>query len=264
MFDQTDDQEKAVQLRWITYGFAASGLGLALLVVDSTLEMGFILSFAPQIRKILVSPVWAIMVGGPISFLTFIGSYLLWSSTKSRSWRQFSTLLLLMNSVHIGLWIADHHSQIGLPDQKFDHHWLRTQISQILNWMEFLLWIKLVEIHTDNVIYKYQQNSDLRPRFGLSWIGLLASIAIATGLTDWSSGWPLVRVRWLNPLDSLMLATLSTMLTLFASFQIMIYLMKSARLAYFCQSIALPEAEAPFQWFQEDWDDDPWNQIRRN
>ena len=76
--DQTDDQKQAVQFRWITFGFLASGLGLALLLVESTLELAYILSFAPQIRKLLLHPVWVIISSGAITTLTFIGSYLLW------------------------------------------------------------------------------------------------------------------------------------------------------------------------------------------
>ena len=94
--------------------------------------------------------------------------------------------------------------------------------------------------------------------FGLSWSGLIFSIAIAVGLTDWPAGWPLARIRWLSPLDSLMLATASTMLTASASLQLTIYLFKSSRISYLCDHLTRPAPNQSDDWYQDQWDDNPW------
>ena len=90
MKDQFDDLTGAVQWRWITLGFLSSGLGLALLVADSALEIGYILSFDAQIRKLLVHPAWRLGVGGGITALTFFGSWLLWRRLPGAGWQAAS------------------------------------------------------------------------------------------------------------------------------------------------------------------------------
>ncbi len=258
MIDRTDDQVQAVQFRWITCGFLTSGLGIALLLLDSTLELAYILSFIPQIRKLLVNPVWVFMSGSFITTLTFIGSYLLWRRWNHPVWIRNSTLLLVMNTVHLGLWLAENHHQLGLPDQDFDHEWLRIQLSQILNWSEFVVWINLIRIFHRQHTARLIPERFTQTHFGLSWSGLIFSIAIAIGLTDWPAGWPLARIRWLSPLDSLMLATASTMLTASASLQITIYLFKSSRISYLCDHLTRPAPNQSDDWYQDQWDDNPW------
>lgn len=262
MFDQVETELERVQFRWLTYGYAMSALGLGILAMDSLLELGFILSFAPGLRKLLVHPVWTIGASSAITALTFLGSYALWLRLPTASWRRYSTLLLLMNSIHVAFWMMDHHSRLGLPDQNFEHGWLRIQISQILNWLEFLCWIRLIQTwnHHD---FRYTQATDMEVRFsvysGYAWFGLIVSFGIAALLTDWEKGWPLGRVQWLSPLDSMMLATFSTMLTLATSFQIMIYCLKatfaSERIR---KSVAKTNHSDLTQWYQDDWVDDPW------
>lgn len=265
--DQIDDQTEAVQFRWITLGFLTSGLGLALLVADSSLEIGFILSFAGQLRKLLLHPVWRLGVGGGTTALTFAGSYMLWRRVPGQAWAFYSTLLLLMNVVHVGFWLADHHGEIGLPDQQFEHAWLRLQVSQIFNWTEFIAWIGLLRIF-NGLDFGHEQGDvaqlvhlRTRPYPGFAWLGLCVSVGIALLLTDWRA-WPLDRVAWLGPLESMMLATASTMMTLTASFQIMLYSIRSAILANFVFRLTRKNTNDEIQWFQDSWNDDPWGTGR--
>lgn len=266
MIDQIDDQTGAVQFRWITLGFLSSCLGLALLVADSSLEIGYILSFDAQIRKILVHPAWRLGVGGLITALTFLGSYLLWRKLPDQGWLFYSTLLMLMNLGHVAFWLLEHHAELGLPDQQFEHRWLRLQASQILNWTEFIAWIGLLRIfNTEDfqVADDQVQAWRIRPYPGFAWLGLLVTLGIAGLLTDWQGGWPLGRVPWLRPLESMMLATASTMLTLTASFQIMVYSYRAARMSHRLHMLMPDPRTDPTQlWYQDTWEDDPWRTGR--
>ena len=275
MNDQFENQHQAVQLQWISLGFALSASGLVLLALDSMLELGFILSFAPGLRKLLVHPVWAVGLSSCITSTTFIGSYALWRRLPTTSWTRASTLLLIMNSTHVALWLAVHHSQLGLPDQNFEHDWFRLQISQILNWSEFLAWMQLIKIwnqyefsiHADtnsksNLMTTTNSPTLSQPYPGYCWLGLIVSVIIAASLTDWKAGWPLMRVGWLMPLDSLMLATVSTMLTLVASMQVCTRCYKAAKATFSLHRQNLMDHEQTgSQWYQDQWTDDPWGQL---
>jgi hypothetical protein len=266
MKDQFDDLTGAVQWRWITLGFLTSSLGLALLFADSVLEIGYILSFDAQIRKLLVHPAWRLGVGGAITALTFLGSWLLWRRLPDEGWLASSTMLVLMNITHVGLWLLDHHGELGLPDQRFEQRWLRLQLSQVLNWTEFIAWVGLLRVFNsrafdgpaDAVVEAWRT----RPYPGFAWLGLAVSLGIAALLTDWAGGWPLERVAWLTPLGSMMLATASSMLTLTASFQIMLYCYRSARLSHRLWMTQPPPGEDGHNWYQDTWDDDPWGNRR--
>ena len=88
---------------------------------------------------------------------------------------------------------------------------------------------------------------------------------IAAGLTDWKAGWPLMRVGWLMPLDSLMLATVSTMLTLVASAQVSVRCFKAAKSSLYWfnhNRSVLQQTGSP--WYQDQWTDDPWGLSGEN
>lgn len=241
-------------------GFGLSAAGLGLLCADNLLELGYILSFAPELRKLLLNPVWRLGVGGTITGVTFLASYLLWLRFDSSAWRRYSTLLLLGNGLHVAFWLAANHAELGMPEQNLRHSWLRLQISQILNWVEFACWIALIrESNRLSRLFDSAGIAELRfPSFsGLVVLGSAATLGIAGLLTDWST-WPLRRVVWLGPLDSLMLATASTMLMLAASLQIATASFRAARLLRGVSSLTA-EAENDFApWTIDHFDEDPW------
>ncbi len=262
--DKIENRSESVQFRWITVGFGLSAVGLALLCLDNALELGFILSFAPGLRKLLVHPVWSVGVSSGITMLTFLGSYALWRKLPGLVWTRYSTLLLLMNIIHVVFWLMDHHTQIGLPNQQFEHAWLRLQASQIFNWLEFLAWLWLIR-----AFFQYlRQNDPDAASYGLfgiytgyAWFGMMVSLGIALGLTDWNHGWPLERVRWLGRMDSLMLATVTTMLGLAASFQMTLYCLRCTAIARKSGAIFKHASQSQkIHWYQDDWQDDPWGQ----
>lgn len=241
-------------------GFGLSAIGLGLLSADTLLEFGYILSFAPELRKLLLNPVWRLGVGGAITGLTFVASYVLWLRFDSPLWRRYSTLLLLGNSLHVALWFASNHAELGMPDQQLRHSWLRLQISQVLNWGEFACWIAL--FRELNRLSSSTESAEIAAlRFasfpGLAALGTASSIGIFGLLTDWSV-WPLMRVVWLGPLDSLMLATASTMLMLAACLQMVTSSMRAARLA---RAVAFESPAGPpggIVWTIDHFDEDPW------
>lgn len=262
--DRIENRAENVQFRWITVGFGLSAMGLALLFLDNALELAFILSFEAVIRKLLVHPVWSVGVSGSITGLTFLGSYALWRRLPGEKWMKFSTLLLIMNIIHVVFWVMDHHSQLGLPNQQFEHGWLRLQASQIFNWLEYLAWLGLIRIFFE-FLKIHQTEANKPPYFGIysgyAWFGLFVSISIAMGLTDWQRGWPLERVRWLGRMDSLMLATVTTILGLAASFQIGLYCLRATTIAHKAGKIYNRNRQnQKIQWYQDDWQEDPWGQ----
>ena len=94
---------------------------------------------------------------------------------------------------------------------------------------------------------------------------MMVSIGIAIGLTDWQRGWPLQRVGWLGRMDSLMLATVTTMLSLAASFQLSLYCLRSMLITYWFQPAFRKMAiDAEIKWYQDDWQQDPWDQKYRD
>lgn len=241
-------------------GFGLSAIGLGLLCADTMLEFGYILSFAPELRKLLLNPVWRLGVGGAITGLTFLASYVLWLRFDSPAWRRYSTLLLLGNGLHVALWFASNHAELGMPDQQLRHSWLRLQISQVANWAEFACWIALFrELNRFSRSTESASLAELRfASFpGLVALGTVSSIGIFGLLTDWAV-WPLERVVWLGALDSLMLATASTMLMLAASLQMATSSMRAARLA---RAAALESPAGPpggIVWTIDQFDEDPW------
>lgn len=262
MYEQSENQQGTVQFRWITVGFALSAGGLLLLSLDSTLELAFILSFAPGLRKLLVHPVWQLGNSSLITLITFLGSYALWRRMPTMAWSRASTLLMMMNAAHVGLWLMDHHMQIGLPDQHFEHEWLRLQVSQIFNWLEFLAWVRLLNLWNESLKNASPEDSATKAGAtypGWCWFGLLTSIAIAVGLTDWRGGWPLERIGRLNPMDSLMLVTVTTMLTTAACYHLTFACIKAtitARHRLRTEGGQFRNYDAG--WYQDEWDDDPW------
>lgn len=259
MFDPIQERQNLVNSRPMTWGFGLSAIGLALLSVDSGLELAFILSFAPELRKLLVHPVWYLGVGGTITMLTFLGAYLIWLRIPTSAWARASTLLMIMNLGHVVLWLVEHHPELGLPDQRMQHRWLRVQVSQVMNWTEFLCWIVLFR----ELVKEARASADVelvdrsfRVYPGFVWLGTVVAVAVAAGLTDWSAGWPLRRVV-LKPLDSLMLATLTTMLTFAASLQMTVLCVRASYLAG-AMSRRRTDAAESMQWTHDEWDDDPW------
>jgi hypothetical protein len=259
MIDPYLERQDSLHSRRSTWGFGLSSLGLALLCFDSGLELGYILSFAPELRKLLLHPIWRLGIGGLITALTCLGSYLLWMRGDSRAWARASTLLLLMNLGHVAFWLIENHAELGLPDQRIAHRWMRLQASQIMNWAEFLCWISLLRDlnrHTD--VSGNEAVARFRVYSGFALLGSFVALAVGIGLTDWSAGWPLRRVVWLGPLDSLMLATLTTMLTFAASLQLSLHCLQGARLSALVardQAASRPDDQ---NWTQDHWDDDPW------
>jgi hypothetical protein len=241
-------------------GFGLSAVGLVVLCADTSLELGYILSFAPELRKLLLNPIWRLGVGGAVTGLTFASSYLIWLRLDTTKWARCSTLLLLMNAAHVLLWLMENHGELGMPNQKFAHSWGRHQISQIMNWAEFACWIALIrQLKQHAGQRRFSSNVDRlsTPFPGFVALGFVVSIMIAIGLTDWSA-WPLERVVWLGPLDSLMLATATTMLMLAASLQMTMACFRAAR---FCRSLADEAAGqelAEPAWTIDRFDEDPW------
>jgi len=88
-------------------------------------------------------------------------------------------------------------------------------------------------------------------------LGTVSSIGIFGLLTDWST-WPLMRVVWLGPLDSLMLATASTMLMLAASLQFATASLRCARLSWFLASTVSNDNPEELPWTIDRFDEDPW------
>ncbi|MBI1325075.1 hypothetical protein GC170_18070 [bacterium] len=254
------ERPRSKAFRRSAIGFGLSAIGLGALCADNILELGYILSFAPQLRKLLLNPVWRLGVGGAITWLTFFGSYMLWLRFETPKWARASTLLLIMNATHVAFWVAAHHTELGLQDLQIEHSWLRHQISQIMNWAEFACWIALGR-ELNRISLEFETPEVDQRRFlaysGFVVLGMVVAILVGGILTDWSA-WPLERVVWLSPMDSLMLATATTMIMLAACMQMTLACWRGMSL---CRVIAAHAAELdpPRQhWTIDHFDEDPW------
>ncbi len=242
-------------------GFGLSAIGLGALCADNVLELGYILSFAPELRKLLLNPFWRLGVGGAITGLTFLGSYLLWLRFDTSRWARASTLLAIMNATHVAFWFVANHAELGFPQQQIEHSWLRHQISQIMNWAEFACWIALIR-ELNRIAGEYDAPEVDQRRFatypGFVALGMIVAVAVGGSLTDWSV-WPLERVVWLSPMDSLMLATATTMIMLAACLQMTLACWRSASLSQALAIIAAEhdEPDTP-AWTVDRFDEDPW------
>lgn len=256
------ERPRSKAYRRTAIGFGLSAIGLGALCVDNVLELGYILSFAPELRKLLLNPFWRLGVGGAITGLTFLGSYLLWLRFDTSTWARASTLSLIMNGTHVAFWFVANHAELGIPAQNIEHAWLRQQISQIMNWPELACWIVL--IRELNRIAKVYDSPDVEhARFaaypGFVVLGMIVAVLIAGVLTDWTV-WPLERVVWLSPMDSLMLATATTMIMLAACLQMTLACWRSARLSRILAKHAAENEQDPAEhaWTVDHFDEDPW------
>ena len=243
-------------------GFGLSAIGLGMLCADNVLELGYILSFAPELRKLLLNPFWRLGVGGAVTGLTFLGSYLLWLRFDTSKWARASTLLLIMNGTHVAFWFVANHAELGFPEQRIGHVWLRQQISQIMNWTEFACWIAMIR-ELNRISLEFEIPEVDQRRFaaypGFVILGTIVAIAVGGLLTDWSV-WPLERVIWLSPMDSLMLATATTMIMLAACMQMTLSCWRSASLSRVLANFAVEHDQDPAKqaWTVDHFDDDPW------
>lgn len=254
------DRPHSKAFRRAAIGFGLSAIGLGALCADNVLELGYILSFAPELRKLLLNPFWRLGVGGAITGLTFLGSYLLWLRFDTSKWARASTLLLIMNGTHVAFWFAANHAELGFPEQHIEHTWLRHQISQIMNWTEFACWIALIR-ELNRIALEYEKPEVDQRRFaaypGFVALGMIVAFAVGGMLTDWSV-WPLERVVWLSPMDSLMLATATTMIMLAACMQMTLACWRSARLCVALADHSPDDDSAQPAWTVDHFDEDPW------
>ena len=242
-------------------GFAMVSVGLSLLALSAAVTLARMFVPSPDLERMVADPLWRWVVGAPITWLTLIGSYLLWAGWTDQVWRRKAGLLLLMNSIDAVQWTLDHAEDLGLRVGAVGHPWLRYQAGSLFNWVEFALAARLAFALTERL-----GGGDAALRHKARMFCLAGMTLWAFGflrLTDWLHPWPLIpRGRRLGgPIGLLMLLGMET-LTLLALLNI-IPLCVSA-----CRACSRAAAEGPGEEEQgadllrsrsETWEEEnPW------
>ena len=190
-FPDWDHEPPRPKLRICRAGFALSGIGLTLLAFSAAVELGFLLSFSPTLIMVMESAAWKWLVGGPITWMTLVGAYLLWGGWADPSWRRKAGLLLLLNSIDGVQWVLGSEQDLGLRLGRVGHGWLRSQVAEGFGWIEFALYARLAAQLLAHVGDKEAGASAVKAR-ALSAVGfVLWAFGFATR-TAWRRGWPLM------------------------------------------------------------------------
>jgi len=198
LFDHDlDHDEHTPKLRLCRAGFTLVAIGLALLCLSETLGVARLFIQDARLERLLLSPegkwAWKWLVGGPITWTTLLGAYLLWAGWSEAGWRRRAGMLLLMNAVDMLQWTIRHHEDLGLPlrggvDR---HEWLFHQVTQGLGWAEFWLFADLAARLSRHVGHEIFAGRLSRARAIVAAGGLVWAFQLAV-MTDWHAPiWPL-------------------------------------------------------------------------
>jgi hypothetical protein len=212
-FEREEDRHR---YRLCRAGFALIALGLGLLFVDSALSVAFLLTFERGILELLKNPLWNWLVGGPITWGTVIGAYLLWGRSTDPTWQRRAGLLVIMNGLDLINWTLEHNDALGLRLGPLGHDWLRHQVSSGMGWAEFLLFGSIAV----DMLARLQKTSS--PETGmaarsLAKIGLVFWAIAFVAQTNWEKGWPLDH-KPIPPSVGILISFGSVLLTAVTSF----------------------------------------------
>ena len=195
-------------------GFALISVGLSLLALSAAVTLARMFVPSPDLERMVADPLWKWIVGAPITWLTLLGSYLLWAGWTDPSWRRKAGLLLLLNSIDAVQWTLDNSEDLGLRVGMVGHGWLRGQVGSLFNWIEFALASRLAFSLSERL---GGGDASLRHKARVFCLAGMALWAFGfLRLTDWRHPWPLIpRGRRLNgPIGLLMLLGTETLMLL--------------------------------------------------
>ena len=187
-----DDDPSPPRYRLCRAGFAAIGLGLALMGFSAAFEVMVVFSgLPPQLEALARHPVWTWAINAPITWLTLVGSYLLWAGRSDAGWRRRAGILLVLNTIDAVQWGVAHGEDLGMRLGAVGHPWLRAQVGMGFNWIEYALCATLAADLAGMLGDEKAADFGNKVRALAAAGGALWAIGLVH-VTDWNRGWPLV------------------------------------------------------------------------
>jgi hypothetical protein len=192
MDPERDEQRHCYRMCWAA--FALLSVGHVLFCLDMTLEL---LAFPlipgnRDLQGLLSSPWWDYLVGAPITWISLVGSYLLWGRWLEPTWQRRAGLLVVMNLADAILWTLHHGDDLGLRLGGIGHEWFRYALARALGWAEFALMASLASDVAAHLGREDAAEAGTMARsctfVGAALWGLWFFVT-----TDWHRGWPLAR-----------------------------------------------------------------------
>jgi len=260
-----DDDPTPPRYRLCRAGFAAVGLGLALMGFSAAFELLILFSEQQQqqqLWKLTRHPVWIWAINAPITWLTLIGSYLIWAGRGDADWRRRAGFFLILNAIDLVQWAVSHAEALGMQPGAVGHPWLRFQVSMGFQWIEDALCATLAAELAGSL-------GDVKAAALANKVRVLAAAGgalWAIGLvhnTDWNRGWPLVGRQIIFRFDPLWALVLfgGLALTVLTTLNGVALCASACRRCSRAIVKAIPEDEHGLDLLRsrsETWEDDAW------
>jgi hypothetical protein len=187
MDPQRDSQRQSYQLCRLGFGI----LAFALVLACSTAILEVLYRFGGDSFVVWISDLgWFRLVGPPIVWGSFVGTYLLWGRWNDSGWQRRVGLLLVMSAVDLVLWAMDHGDALNLQFGDLGHQWLRSHLGQALGWAEFALIASLAGDVLGHLGVEPAREASKSTR-ALAATGAVVWMLLFCQRTDWNRGWPL-------------------------------------------------------------------------
>jgi len=257
-----DDDPTPPRYRLCRAGFAAVGLGLALMGFSAAFELMVLFSDQPRQLGVLIQhPVWTWAINAPITWLTLAGAYLLWAGRSDAAWRRRAGILMVMNAIDAVQWAVAHGEALGLHVGEVGHPWLRDQVGMAFNWIEYALCATLAADLAGTLGEEKAADAGNKVR-ALAAAGVALWAICLVHVTDWNHGWPLVpRPRGFLADPLRILAWLGgSALTVLTTLNVVALCVAACRRCTRAIAAARPEDEHGLDLLRsrsETWEDDP-------
>ena len=220
LFD-TEGEEHPPRYRVCRAGFVLVAIGLGLLCFSDAVLLTALFTGDRRLGHLLEHRYWEWVVGGPITWTTLLGAYLLWAGWTDVSWRRRSGMLLLFNGFDMVNWTLRHSADLGLPVRgDFGHSWLLHNLAEGIGWVEFWLFADLAADLAAHLGSKQAADRNQRAS-NLARLGAIVWVMQFLFTTDWHPPlWPLHRRPPFLPIDAFILLS-SLLLTVATTLNVM-------------------------------------------
>ena len=178
-------------------GFGLAGVALLLLAADLALHILIHLirltsGRTPEWAWIVLTDGWAWLVGAPITWLSLIGTYLLWGRWSESSWQRRAGLLVVLNLCDLLYWGTTHAEKAGIGGMGLADDWFLSNLSRSFGWAELALTASLAADLGSHLGSKRAAEAGRATRSLVATAAMLWFFLFCNE-TAWDRGWPLVR-----------------------------------------------------------------------
>lgn len=254
------------RLRLCQVGFVLSSIGLGLLCFNEACSWGSRIFGQRELWEIVNSRWWSLFFGAAIPWTTLIGSYFFWGRSADPSWQRRAGLLVIMNGIDAYTWFLMYGHAFGLGVAPAGPNWLLFELSNVLGWVEFMLFASLAADMLRELGNPAAAEQEAATRW-LSTVGLVLWILLFVAFSSWG-GRPPRNFRILR--DVLLAAAFVRIAT---SFQVTVLAVAAGRQCArariklndeadeheLLRSPSERDGEDPFAWLEHQRKDDPWH-----